>query len=278
MGLLPEHDLTNTPWYEVAVDLIGPWTAKTDHFNGEFYALTCIDTTTKLVELTCIDTKSSDAIARKFENTWLAQYPRPARVVHDNGGKFTGYAFASLLCALNIKDISTTSKNPQSNAICERMHQTMATVLKTLLLSRPPQTPQDVLHLVDDGLATTMYSMRSTISTVLKASPGALAFSRDMLLNVPLIADWQTITRNREALVNDALLKNNQRHINYDYYIGQQVLKYDNTIKGKLTVKTSGPFEIVRVHVNGTVTIQLRAGVTERINIRRTIPYHEPLL
>ncbi len=116
------------------------------------------------------------------------------------------------------------------------MHQTMAMVLKMLLLSHPPQMPQDVLHLVDDGLATTMYLMRSTISTVLKASPGALAFSQDMLLNVPLIADWQTITRNRETLVNDALLKNNQRRINYDYYIGQRVLKYDNTIKGKLTV------------------------------------------
>ncbi len=72
MGLLLERDLTNTPSYKVAVDLIGPWTAKTGHFNGEFYALTCIDTTTNLVELACIDTKSSDAIARKFENTWLA--------------------------------------------------------------------------------------------------------------------------------------------------------------------------------------------------------------
>ncbi len=99
-----------------------------------------------------------------------------------------------------------------------------------------------------------------------------------MLLTVPLIADWQTITRNRKTLVNNALLKYNQQHIDYDYYIGQHVLKYDNTIKGKLTVKTSGPFAIVRVHVNGTVTIQLRAGVTERINICRTIPYHEPLL
>ncbi len=72
MGLLSDRDLTNTLWYEVAVDLIGLWTAKTEHFNGEFYALTCIDTTTNLVELARIDTKSSDAIARKFENTWLA--------------------------------------------------------------------------------------------------------------------------------------------------------------------------------------------------------------
>ncbi len=72
MGLLPEHDLTNKPWYEVAINLIGPWTAKTGHFNGEFYALTCIATTTKLVELAHINTKSSDATARKFKNTWLA--------------------------------------------------------------------------------------------------------------------------------------------------------------------------------------------------------------
>ncbi len=154
----------------------------------------------------------------------------------------------------------------------------MANVMKTLLLSLPPQTPQDVLHLVNDRLATTMHSMRSTISIVLKASPGALAFSRDMLLNVPLIEDWQAITCNREALVNDALLKNNQQHINYDYQIRQQVLKYDNTIKGKLAIKTSGPFEIMHVHVNGTITIQLQDSVTEWINVPCTIPYRDPLL
>ncbi len=138
--------------------------------------------------------------------------------------------------------------------------------------------PQDVLHLVDDGLASRMHSMRSTISTVLKESPGALAISQDMLLNVPLNTEWQTITQNREALVNDALLKNNHRHINYDYYIGQHVLKYDNTIKGKLAINTFGPFEIVCVHVNGTVIIQLQDGETEQINIHCTIPYRKPLL
>ncbi len=139
MGLIPELDLTNIPWYEVVIDLIGPWTAKTDHFNGEFYALTCIDTITNLVELTCIDTKSSDAIARKFENTLLAPYPRLAQVVHDNGDKFTGHAFTSLLCVMGIKDVPTTSTNPQSNAICEQMYQKMPAVLKALLLSYPPQ-------------------------------------------------------------------------------------------------------------------------------------------
>ncbi len=278
MELLPEHDLTNMPWYKVAINLIGLWTAKTEHFNGEFYVLTSIDTTTNLVELVCIDTKSSDDIARKFENTWLARYPRPAQVIYNNGSEFTGYAIASLLYVLGIKDIPTTSKNPQSNAIFECMHQTMVTVLKSLLLSWCSQTSQDVLHLVDDGLATTMYSMRSTISVVLKASSGALAFSHDMLLNVPLVTEWQTITCNVEELVNDALLKNNQRRINYDFYVWQRVLKHYNTIKGKLAVKTSSPFEIAHIHVNSSITIQLWIGVMEQINILCTIPYRDSLL
>ncbi len=31
----------------------------------------------------------------------------------------------------------------------------------------------------------------------------------------------------------------------------------------KLDERTSGPYEIVQTHVNGTVTIQLRPGLTE---------------
>ncbi len=101
----------------------------------------------------------------------------------------------------------------------------------------------------------------------LKASLEAKKISCDMILNVPLIADFQTITCNREVLVNDALLKSNQQYINKDYFVGQSVLKYDNTFKGKLTAKTSNPFEIVPDHVNGTITIQLWVGVTEQISI-----------
>ncbi len=39
------------------------------------------------------------------------------------------------------------------------MHQTMAILMNTLILSQLKQTPQDVMHLIDDGLATTMYLM-----------------------------------------------------------------------------------------------------------------------
>ncbi len=92
MGLLPEHDLTNTLWYEGTFDLIGTLSGKTEHFDCASYAFTYIDTTTNLVELIHIDMNPIDVIARKFENTWLAQYPRPAQaqVAHENRDKFAG--------------------------------------------------------------------------------------------------------------------------------------------------------------------------------------------
>ena len=63
----------------------------------------------------------------------------------------------------------------------------------------------------------------------------------------------------------------------YEYQQGQTVLKkrHEWTKLGELW---DGPYSIQRVHVNGNVTIQLREGVTERINIRRVKPYHAPTI
>ena len=43
----------------------------------------------------------------------------------------------------------------------------------------------------------------------------------------------------------------------------------------KLGIRTQGPYKIKQVHTNGTLTMELRPGITERINIRRAIPFHE---
>lgn len=45
---------------------------------------------------------------------------------------------------------------------------------------------------------------------MLKASLDAIAFSQDMPLNVPFIAEWQTITCNQQELKNNGLLKFNK--------------------------------------------------------------------
>ncbi len=53
---------------------------------------------------------------------------------------------------------------------------------------------------------------------------------------------------------------------------GQKVLKKVHD-PAKLGVRTTGPYNIEHTHVNGTLTIELRPGITEHINIRNVIPY-----
>ena len=61
------------PFEEVGVDLIGPWKINVaDVGEVEFNALTMIDTSTVLTELTRIANKTSHHVTMKFENEWLA--------------------------------------------------------------------------------------------------------------------------------------------------------------------------------------------------------------
>jgi hypothetical protein len=66
-------------------------------------------------------------------------------------------------------------------------------------------------------------------------------------------------------------MRENQKRRGFDYAPQQRVLKKKWKPR-KLDERTSGPYKKVRTHVNGTVAIQLRPGLTERINIRQIIP------
>ena len=126
--------------------------------------------------------------------------------------------------------------------------------------------------IIDNALATAMHAMRTNVTSALGSSPGALVFGRDMFLNVPLVADWVTIAKHREQLVNENLRKANLRPRAYDYAVGDKVLKkvWKPT---KLGERTTGPYKITGVHINGNVTVELDEDVYERINVRRLIPY-----
>jgi hypothetical protein len=44
--------------------------------------------------------------------------------------------------------------------------------------------------IINEALATVMHAMQTTVATTLGSTPGALAFARDMFLNVSLNSDW----------------------------------------------------------------------------------------
>ena len=84
-----------------------------------------------------------------------------------------------------LKRLPITTRNPQSNTIIERIHQTIGNINRTF----------DVSNIVNNDpssgiLATTMFAVRSTYHTTLQASLMQLVFGRDTILNIKHVADW----------------------------------------------------------------------------------------
>jgi hypothetical protein len=90
---------------------------------------------------------------------WLTCYPWPQGCVHNPGTEFTGPEFQTLLQNCHIRDVCTTAINLQSNAVCERMHQTVGNVLRTLFHGNPLQNIANAAQYVDKALSIAMHTM-----------------------------------------------------------------------------------------------------------------------
>ena len=274
-GLLPERHANLVPWYSVAVDLIGPWKITVNGTELEFNALTCIDPVTNLTEMVQLDRKTAEHVANKFQNLWLARYPKPFKVIHDNGGEFIGQEFQDKLLQWGIEDSPTTSRNPTANAICERMHLVIGNILRTRF-NNPNNAPTfaDARQAVDDGLAACNHAMRCAVTNALKNNtPGEVVFGRDMLLNIPVVIDLVSLQQHRQFVINENLRRENSRRKEFDYRVNGEVLIKAHK-PNKLDRRYEGPYRITNVYTNGTVEIQRTPLVYERINIRRLVPFH----
>jgi len=217
--------------------------------------------------------KSSACISYLFNKTWLSRYPRPKQVVCDNGSEFKLH-FAELLKQYSVNRKPTTAKNPQANAVLERIHEVFGNMMRTSGVNNREVVDA---HLIDKFNTNAAWAIRSTYHTVLRATPGAAIFGRDMLFDIPFLADWTEIGRRRQELVDSSNARENRRRVPFDYQPGTKVLIIKNTDGKPLPKaedKNEGPHEVTHVYTNGTVRIQ-RGTINERLNIRRLTPYFD---
>ncbi len=98
---------------------------------------------------------------------------------------------------------------------------------------------------------------RSTYYTVLKASPGAAIFGRDMLFDIPFIADLQKIGEHRQRLTDLNNARENEGRIDYDYKVGQKVLvRKEHILRKSKSIWHRKPWLITTVHTNGKIMVQ----------------------
>ena len=302
-GKLPPKLVLTIPWEALCVDLIGPYTIKgKDGSAIDFMCLTMIDPATnwfEIVELPVVEIspdgsshktqrkelatdkigktkeayfdKSSLMISKLVNKCWFSRYPRCKYVIYDNGSEFKLH-FEDLCDSYGLKRKPTSIKNPQANAILERTHDVLMNMTRTSELDMADSVAPDD---IDAVLTNAAWAIRSTYHTVLKASPGAAIFGRDMLFDIPYIADWKKIGdyRQRQADLNN--LRENKKRIDYDYKVGDKILvRKDGILRKAESRWHNEPWTIVSVHTNGTIRVQ-RGNKSERLNIRRVKPFFE---
>ena len=295
-GELPPKNVGKLiPWHTVHTDLVGPYsiTAKQQQVDNtikevelQLTCMTIIDPATGWFEIIEVPNyiieelntkstqdkidKTSARISQLFNQTWIQRYPRPNKVIFDNGSEFKK-DFVPLLKDFAIKPKCTTIKNPQSNSPVERIHQ----VLRHMFLTK--NLKNQVFDYIDpfgELLASVAWAIRASYNSTTNATPAQLVFGRDMIFNLQTMVDWKALSIRKQKLVDAANLRENQNRIDFDYQNGQKVYVINNDIKRKLESPKKGPYLITNIYTNGTVRIQ-RGNVNERINIRRLEPHFE---
>ena len=126
---------------------------------------------------------------------------------------------------------------------------------------------------IADFLTNAAWAICSTYHTVLKASPDAALFGRDMLFDMPFISDWKKIGEHRQCQTNHNTAHENKTCVDWDYTVGDKVLLRKDGILHKTESKyESDPWTITLVHTNGTIRLQ-HGTKSEMLNIRRVTPY-----
>ncbi len=229
-----------------------------------------IDPATGWFEVKDIPRPSPEACQNVFDNMWLARYPRPQYIGFDNGNENKA-VFTELCANMGIKTKPSTTYNPQSNGIIERVHQVLNDSLRTFELEKQELDESDPWN---PFLSAAAYAIRSTYHTTLQASPGQLVFGRDMILPIKFKADWERIRQRRQQTMEKNNERENKSRINHEYKKGDKVLLSTPGIVPKLSAPRTRPHEVLGVYPNGTVLLR-RGVVRERVNIRRLTPFFE---
>ena len=113
-----------------------------------------------------------------------------------------------------IKRKPISVRNPQANAIVERIHQVIANMIRTFDLENNYLEEDDPWRGI---LSATAFAVRSTYHTTLKKTPGQLVFGRDMIFNIKHVANWEYIRQNKQKMIEKNNKAENTKRVAYFY-------------------------------------------------------------
>ena len=112
-----------------------------------------------------------------------------------------------------------TTRNPQANAILERVHQTTGIIIRTCSFEDLEEDdPQS------GSLSAAAFAIRTTVGTTTEKSPMQLVFGRDAILNIKHTADWNRIKKSKQPLIKQNNIQEISKRIKHTYNVGDKIL------------------------------------------------------
>ena len=192
----------------------------------------------------------------------------------DRGREFAAEVQDTIRKEYCIRRKLITTRNPQANAMVERVHQT----IHNMIASMGIRSRNDLLD-KDFGwtgvLAAIRAAMRATVHTTTRATPSQLVFGRDAMLNVSFEADWQYIKDRKQKLILQNNKRENAKRLPHTYKVGDKVMIRLAPNRKHGADHFAGPHTVNAINNNGTVKLKKDApggAVYETWNIRNLDP------
>lgn len=125
-----------TLWAKMCIDLIGLYKIRCKgKLPLECICVTMMDPASGCFKIKQYNNKCTITVTNIVEQEWLTHYPWPTQITYDRGNKFVRHEFRHMITHdYGIKPKPIFVRNPQANAIVERIHQVVANIIWTFKL------------------------------------------------------------------------------------------------------------------------------------------------
>ena len=164
------------PWERVSVDITGPHPRSS---RGKVYILTIVDHFSKWAEAVSLSNHTAPIVAKALMTHVFTKYGAPKQLLSDQGPEFESNLFKELLKWMEIDKIRCSPYRPSTNAVCERFHRTLNSMLGKVV----KESERDW----DEKLPQVMAAYRASPHSSTGFTPNHLFLGRETKMPLDLI-------------------------------------------------------------------------------------------
>lgn len=273
---------SSKPFERLALDIVGPLPLTE---SGNRFILTFQDDLTKFSQARPIVNHEALTIAEELYN-FIMIFGIPKSILTDNSTDFTSNIIKELNKLFKIRHVTSSVYHPQTNGALERSHSTLKDYLKNFI--NKEQNNWDIY------VPSAMFCYNTSIHSSTHFSPYELIFGNksdtpSTITQKPefkyTYEDYRDhlkykLNRSFEIARENIIKSKNQSKKYYDhqiketnYIVNDMVYVSDKSqkpgISKKLSPNYKGPFKIIKVNDNQTVTIKMN---------KKNVTYHKNLI